>query len=126
MNRYCKYIFIVFVLIIVNAIFNTSQLFAQKTFHEVEIVETHDGNLMNSSITDGKLPKPIQPKKKKQSYKRILVSKRAPFTEVNCGVYTFYSQQNNANFQITSLNQIYSINSYTQALIKHNSLFYLF
>lgn len=126
-NHFCKYILTLFVLIIVNAIFNTSQLFAQTVTNEVEIIETHDGSLVNCFITDGKLPKPIQPLKKKQAYKRILISKRAPFTDSSCSINNnFTYQQSIATFQAPILNQVYSINSYAQALIKHNSLFYLF
>lgn len=126
-TSYCKYILSLLVLIIALTIFNTKQLYAQNSItNEIETIETNEGNLIGNTINDGKLPKPIQPVKKKQSYKRLLVSKRAAFTEINCGILAFFAHQNKVLSAAPYTHQEQLINSFFRTLIKHNSLYYLF
>ncbi len=125
MLNYCKYMLFLLIMVVGSTI-TLEQSHAQKAIVNFSTIECIDSNSTSSTCTDGKLPKPIQPVKKKQTNKRLLVSKRAPFTVASCGINVFFANNNSIRFQESTQSYSYPINGYTQALITHNSLFYLF
>jgi hypothetical protein len=125
MLKYCKYMLLLLVIVVCSTI-TVEQNHAQKAIFNFSTIERIDSNSTSTTCTDGKLPKPIQPVKKKQTNKRLLVSKRAPFTVASCGISIFFANNNSTCFQESTHSYSYPINGFTQALITHNSLFYLF
>ena len=125
MLNYCKYMFFLLIIVVFSTI-TVEQNHAPQTIFNFSTIECIDSNSTSTTCTDGKLPKPIQPVKKKQTNKRLLVSKRAPFTVASCGINIFFANNDSICFQESTQPYSYPINGFTQALITHNSLFYLF